>query len=63
MTRLLAIVALMALVGAAGCARTPERRAAAGEWVGAPADADGNPIAPPTFYEPAPAPHVDRVMP
>lgn len=58
MTRYAAIMIIAGLV-VAGCVRTPERRASAGEWVGVPTDADGQPIAPPTFYAPKPAPMME----
>jgi hypothetical protein len=42
-----------------GCTRTPERRAASGEWVGEPTDHDGRPILPPSYL----APHIQGCQP
>jgi hypothetical protein len=51
-----AVIAALALALACGCTYSPERRAAAGEWVGPPVDADGVPI-PKPVYKPAPYYH------
>jgi hypothetical protein len=58
MTRLVIALLLIALASA-GCTRTPERRAEAGEWIGPPADADGKPILPPSYL----APHIQGCQP
>jgi hypothetical protein len=60
MTRLLLSLMLVVAVGAGtGCTRSPERRAASGEWVGEPTDHEGRPILPPSYM----APHIQGCQP